>query len=345
MAVDVKSFATLLAKELARRGIPREIAVKHAVSLVRTFDEEDLREISAYTSCEEFADLSDSLAELIKDKNVLKTLPAEKSPDLRTEPAAEPVDPAATGTFTVQKKKEEPDVSMGATREIPVQGGAERSDGLEHMKTKAFDMEIRGVSAHTQAFTGLRTSDITIKTDTSSEITMINLPVADSYSDDEPEIYINEEDEDYGDEEEKVVLTKRGRGFFVGIAIATAPFTLILALLVLSVFAIGIVAVCAFIAASLLAVCGEAVVGSGLTLVGVIYGAIEIVSGNMATGIYEIGLGICCGGVALCLGILTYNFAVVLLPYFLKQLIAFEGYCLKRVGPMLNRFREECNRL
>ena len=48
--MDVKTFATLLSKELVDRGIPGEIAVKHAVSLVRTFDEEDLREISSYTS-------------------------------------------------------------------------------------------------------------------------------------------------------------------------------------------------------------------------------------------------------------------------------------------------------
>ena len=349
MAVDVKTFATLLAKELAARGIPREIAVKHAVSLVRTFDEEDLREISQYTFPNEFEDLTDSLAELIRDKNVIKTLPAERPVSDSEVPRETPENTeavsAATGTFVIPKRDEEPEVPMGATREIPVQGASRSGDGLEHMKTKAYDMEVLGIpSVHTQAYTGLRTSDITIKTDTASEITMINLPVSDSY-DDKTEIYVADDDEDYSDEEEKVTLTKRGKGFFWGIAVATSPFTLVIALLVLCVFAIGIVAVCAFIGVALVTVCAEAVAGSGLALVGIIYGAIEIVSDNMATGIYEIGLGICCGGLALCLGILTYNFAVVVLPYFLRQLIAFEGYCLKRVGPMLNRFREECNRL
>ena len=65
----------------------------------------------------------------------------------------------------------------------------------------------------------------------------------------------------------------------------------------------------------------------------------------MATGLFEMGLGIAVGGLALALGILTYNFAVLVLPYAMKQLLTFEGYSLKRVGPMINRFREECNRL
>ena len=96
---------------------------------------------------------------------------------------------------------------------------------------------------------------------------------------------------------------------------------------------------------AILLVCTEAVVGSGLTLVGVIYGAIEMFSGNIGAGIYEAGLGICCGGLFLAVGILTYNFASLVLPYCLKQLVSFEGYCLKRIGPMLNRFRRECNKL
>ena len=126
---------------------------------------------------------------------------------------------------------------------------------------------------------------------------------------------------------------------------ATSPVTVLISLIVLSVFALGIAAICAVIALTLVLVCAEAVLGSGLTLVGVIYGAIEIISGHPGIGIYEIGLGICCGGLALCLGILTYNLAVLGLPYILKQLLTFEGYCLKRVGPMVERFREECNRL
>ncbi len=324
MAVDVKTFATLLAKSLVKRGISREVAVKHAVSLVRTFDEEDLREISTYTSPEQFEDLSDSLADLIKDKD------EEKARAVKHE-SHESV--GAT------------EVPPDATREIPIYKEVNEGSGIDHIKAKAQSIENGDISfAHTMQYTGLNTSDISIKTDTHSDITMVNIPAVSVYSEEEQDIYVSEED-DIEEEEKAVVLTKRGKAFFWGTAVATSPVMIIVAALILGVFAIGILTVCASIAAFLLLVCAEAVAGSGLTLIGIIYGAIEIFSGNTAIGIYEIGLGICCGAVALCLGILTYNFAVIVLPYALKQLIAFEGYFLKRVGLMVRRFREECNRL
>ena len=81
------------------------------------------------------------------------------------------------------------------------------------------------------------------------------------------------------------------------------------------------------------------------TLVGLIWGITQIFASHIGIGIYEMGLGVVIGGAALGAGILIYNFSVVVLPRFLKHLISFEGYCLRHVGPMLDRMREECNRL
>ncbi len=402
--MDVKTFATLLSRELVSRGIPKELAVKHAVSLVRTFDEEDLREISSYTSAAEFEDLSDSLCDLIKDKELsgkkAVATPAVPNPVIEFPDSDVRI---ATGTFP-KVNKEEPAVPDGATREIPVippkgqtsvpdtatkeipvipavptgatiempvvtghapaavPDGATREIPVVHavpdgatreipvvgatssdaMKTREFAVDPDPSDGATRSFTMIKTSDISLHTD--SDMTVVNIPIPNTEPEEEhQEIYLDEE----GEEEmpEKTVLTKRGKAFFWGIAVATSPVTILISLLVLSVFALGIVAVCAFIVMTLLLVCAEAVLGSGLTLVGIIYGAIEVISGHPGIGVYEIGLGICCGGLALCLGILTYNLAVLGLPYILKQLLTFEGYCLKRVGPMLERFREECNRL
>lgn len=418
--MDVKTFATLLSKELISRGIPKELAVKHAVSLVRTFDEEDLREIAAYTSAAEFEDLSDSLCDLIRDKELSgKKAPSAPAPaieipdgDVRVATGAFPrinkEQPAVPDTATREipvippkgetavpdtatreipvippkgqmnipdtatreipivpavpdgATREIPVISQGtpvavpdtatreipiihpvpdtATREIPIAGGT--SD--ESMATREFGVVQDTSDSNTRSFPLIKTSDISLQTD--SSITMINIPIPTEEDEEESqEIYLDEVAEE--EKSEKIVLTKRGKAFFWGIAVATSPVTILGALLVLALFALGIVAVCAVIVLTLLLVCAEAVLGSGLTLVGVIYGAIEIVSGNPGIGIYEIGLGICCGGLALCLGILTYNLAVLGLPYILKHLLTFEGYCLKRVGPMLERFREECNRL
>ncbi|MBQ4067230.1 MAG: hypothetical protein IJD22_06260 [Clostridia bacterium] len=354
-----------------------------------------MREIASYQGAEEFEDLSDSLAELIRDKE-LQGKPVEAKPN----PTLERPKESDTGVFAavpVPKKvegapatdsatkeipvvgaapmdgatkeipvvgaapldgatKEIPIVGAapmdGATKEIPIVGAAPASPGLEHMKTKAFRLEEGEEDpGHTRTFDGLVTSDIALGADTASDMTVVNIPTAppaDEEDEDEDgqEIYLHEEEEEADDvEKPKTVLTSRGKAFFWGIAVATSPVTIVAALLVLAVFALGIVTVCASMVLCLLLVCAFAVAGSALALVGIIYGGIEIVSGHIGIGLYEIGLGICCGGLALCLGILTFNLAVVALPYVLKQVITFEGYCLKRVGPMLERFREECNGL
>lgn len=144
---------------------------------------------------------------------------------------------------------------------------------------------------------------------------------------------------------EKTVLTPRGKGFFWTITVLTSPLWICFAAAVLCVFGIATAAVCAFIAACLCLVCAEAAGGGIVALVGIIYGITRIITGNPAAGIFEIGIGIAAGGISLALGILTYNFAVLVLPKLLKQLISFEGYCLRRVPVIIDRFREECNRL
>ena len=144
---------------------------------------------------------------------------------------------------------------------------------------------------------------------------------------------------------EKTVLTPRGKGFFWTITVLTSPLWICFAAAVLCVFGIAAAAVCAFIAACLCLVCAEAAGGGIVALVGIIYGITRIITGNPAAGIFEIGIGIAAGGISLALGILTYNFAVLVLPKLLKQLVSFEGYCLRRVPVIIDRVREECNRL
>ncbi len=347
--MDVKTFASALARSLMERGIPREAAVKHSVSLVRTFDEEDLKEITSYRTPRDFDDLADGLAEIIKEKVAPKKEAFSESNNVMAEGSAVPK--AETAVFKVPTDNGYKDAPASApsvdasTREIPRAKVREGSAQSDIMKTRSFVPEKRAESQteiqSTRTFDGIKSDDVPDKA--LSGITAVNIPVIkEAYADEGvQEIYLDEE----GPEEDKVVLTKRGRSFFWGITVSVSPLLLIACILVLAVFALGIVAICALIGGAILLVCGEAVAGFGLAFVGIIYGSIEIVGGNMGIGIYEIGFGLCCGGLFLALGILTYNLAVVVLPYVLKQLISFEGYCIKRVGPMINRFREECNRL
>jgi len=375
--VDVKTFATELARSLTRRGISKELAVKHAVSLVRTFDEDDLREITAYTSSEDFADLSDSLADLIKEKD---DVPAPRKESTAPEKADPPEDPRiATGEIQIPKTSDS-GARLSDTQTVPVvhtqQFSAVKTPAPdpidENMKTKAVGIirdpmadnmktRIAGITIEEESSPaediGSTRTFVTIKDkstkepsemrsahDWTEEDSGFDGAVVDIVYDEgnDQEIYLEDTE---SDENKKVELTKRGKAFFWTIAVGTSPITLACAVAVLAVFALGILTVCALIVACLVLVCAEAVLGSCITLVGVIYGAIQMIEGNMATGLFEMGLGIAVGGLALALGILTYNFAVLVLPYAMKQLLTFEGYSLKRVGPMINRFREECNRL
>jgi len=386
MAVDVKTFATELARSLTARGIPKDLAIKHAVSLVRTFDEEDLREISSYTDPEEFSELSESLAELIMDKEMPDKKPEnKKAADKKEEPAKEEKqEETKTENKAEKEDKDELDSTLPAPKSFPrskkpapsadkteelrlvrrrpdapafgdatVNAGRRPAAGVQEsgidMKTRAFGIDAgAGADAGnaTMTFAGIKTGDIYLKPEESTSPAEQNGSAGDNKVPSEQEIYLDD-DGTLPDESKigKVELSGRGKAVFWGVAIGTLPITLAIAAVVLGVFALGIVTVCGLMAASVVLLCFEAVAGCGYTLVGVIYGAIEMISGHAGIGLYEIGLGIACGGLAMFLSILTYNLAVVALPYILKQLLSFEGYCLKGVRPMIRRFRGECSKL
>lgn len=139
-----------------------------------------------------------------------------------------------------------------------------------------------------------------------------------------------------------VPLTGRSKAIFWGSVILTLPLTVTLCALLLFIFVLCFVTVCVLIAASFLLIGGEVVAGTAGLLVGVIYGIIQICTTSAGIGIYEIGLGIICGGAALALGVLTYHLAVQGLPYILRQELSFGRYFLRQTKPMINRWREGC---
>ena len=67
--MTVKDFSANLAASLMDRGISKEDAVSHVLTLAKTLTEDDLREITEYRSPEDFAELTESLADIIKKKN------------------------------------------------------------------------------------------------------------------------------------------------------------------------------------------------------------------------------------------------------------------------------------
>lgn len=288
--MNIKDFAATLAAELCSRGISRDDAMKHALTLIKTLTEDDIREITEYRTAEDFAELSDSLAELINEKNQRRI--ANDTPQ--------------TANVNVSVGEAE---DIGATRSYKIVPSAVFNTAEDMAQTVVGDAV---------------TSDALV------------LELAE-----EQEIYL----EEGGAIREKVVLTPRGRGFFIAVSVLTSPLWICLAAVVLALFGLSIAAVCLMIAFAMCLVCVETAGGGILTLVGIIWGVSRMFVGTVGIGLYEVGLGIVIGGASLALGILTYNFATVTLPYLLRHLISFEGYCLRHVGPLLDRMREECNRL
>ncbi len=367
--MDAKVFAAELARSLARRGVPKDEAVKQAVSLVRTFDEDDLREIATYSSSEDFSELSDRLAGFVKEKTAPVndedddvTLAVGRMPSAKVRGARNPGlsegEMAAlagkTTTVPVINPNASKDDNMktrtfGAVSASSDENERTRTFGVvtdsaeENERTRTFGVIADGAEENerTRTFGAVSPS----QEDVMSQETSVNIPTvseADTY--DGEEVYLEKEPAPEK-ESDKVVLTNRGRAFFISIIAVSSPLIIIGSCVVLSLFAFGIAALAALIIAALGLVCIEAVAGSLGTIVGLIYGVICIINGGVGEGFFEMGLGISMGAVALALGILTYNLATVALPYAFRQLLSFEGYCFKRVKPMVNRFREECNRL
>ena len=61
-------------------------------------------------------------------------------------------------------------------------------------------------------------------------------------------------------------------------------------------------------------------VGSIVSIVGIVYGVVQLITGNTPVGFFEIGLGVIVGAAVMFVGILIYNFAVRFIPFGMKLL-------------------------
>ena len=103
-----------------------------------------------------------------------------------------------------------------------------------------------------------------------------------------------------------------------------------------------------YIPAMILAAVGALVVltagGSALSLVGIIYGVIQLFS-VVPVGLYEIGMGVIIAGGIMFVGILIYNVAVRLLPFLMRMVWRLFCFVLKKLRVLFNFLRRECAKL
>ena len=83
-------------------------------------------------------------------------------------------------------------------------------------------------------------------------------------------------------------------------------------------------------------------VGSVISVLALLYGATQVLSGTKYVGFHEIGIGLIAAGVTMAASILLYNAAIRLIPYlyvkmgkllkfFVRKLVSFTQNTLKGV--------------
>jgi hypothetical protein len=147
-------------------------------------------------------------------------------------------------------------------------------------------------------------------------------------------VHINdEEEEEYdGDIEEffpynkkkmkKIDSVKKGSNAWLYVAILVVTIPLAIALLGISlVLYLGFWVVLALAMIACIAVLVVFVTaGAAISLVGIVYGVVQLITGQVPVGMFEVGLGIIIGSATMFVGILVYNFAVRFIPFGMKLL-------------------------
>ena len=67
-----------------------------------------------------------------------------------------------------------------------------------------------------------------------------------------------------------------------------------------------------------------------ISLIGIVYGAIQLIKGSVPVGLFEIGLGLTVGAAVMFISILVYNFAIRLIPFAMKSLAKLLAFAFKK---------------
>ncbi len=120
--------------------------------------------------------------------------------------------------------------------------------------------------------------------------------------------------------EEDIQKLRNNKTLFIVLACIAAPFVLALALVVVALYIFFWVALALLLIFSIAGLIVFVAAGCCISLIGIVYGVIQLVAGLTPVGLFEIGLGVIVSGAVLLIGILVYNFAMRLIPYAMKQL-------------------------
>lgn len=135
---------------------------------------------------------------------------------------------------------------------------------------------------------------------------------------------------------------KKSNWLFYVFAIILVPIVAVLGAILFTVV-LGLWLVLAVVSTVLIvAVFGISAVGALASLLGIIYGFIELIGGNIPAAMFEIGLALTVGSAVLFVGIIIYNVAVRFVPFVIKKLGVLLVLIFKLFGKAFRRFKKLC---
>ena len=135
-------------------------------------------------------------------------------------------------------------------------------------------------------------------------------------------------------------IAKNRRKFWL-LFILTLPLTAITLAITGSVFALAFFAIAVIILISVGVLVLITALGTVVSVLGLIFGVSQMLS-NLPVALYECGIAICVGSIALFCGILVYNFAVRLMPFLAKCLLIFMRFVFRKYRELYIYLKREC---
>ena len=132
----------------------------------------------------------------------------------------------------------------------------------------------------------------------------------------------------------------KGTPAFWAIFFLTIPITVPIIFAIFVILFSVIAAMAVMIVGLIGALIGIVAAGSALALIGIVYGVTQTFTA-LPIGLYEIGLGVLIGGIAMFAGILVYNFAVRFLPFAIKNVIVFIKFVIKKIKYLFYFLKKE----
>ncbi len=136
------------------------------------------------------------------------------------------------------------------------------------------------------------------------------------------------------------VIEKNRRKFWLIFA-ATLPITVALIAATAAAFGFVFFLIAVVMLIAIGALIAVTAAGTLVSVFGLIFGASQMLS-NVPVGLYECGVAIMIGAVAIAVGILVYNFAVRLMPLAAKLLLSFAHYVARKYRELYVYLKKEC---